>query len=112
MFKLAEATDIRQWDSDASKISITGLGDELPSDLKNCDIINQITCNIREISAAPINSVHDPKVTNTFLNKAAIISGIKLVGLNLNPFCKHKLDNDGWGKPVSLELLNEWHNAI
>lgn len=112
MSELAVAGDVPKWNEGASKISITGLGDDLPADLVHKDLINKITCFIREISATPMYSVHNAAETSAFLERVAGLTGMSLKDISFRVFGEHNPGRDGWGQPISLELFREWRNVI
>lgn len=117
MLKLLTAENIPEWDNECNQININGLGDELPEELikkypEYNDAIDQITQNIREISASQIYGKWDSKLSYSFLNEIQKLTQIQIdTEFDLELFKIHKTRTDGWGTTVSKELIEKWKKA-
>lgn len=114
MMELLSTENIPQWNEELNQINISGLGDPLPSklleDFPNYEKkLDQITQNLREISAAQIFGKWIPENSYLPLKKLQKLSGIRISKeYDLELFKKHNPEPEGWGDPVSLELIEKW----
>jgi len=112
MKSLATASNLPDWDEQASNLAITGLGDPIPADIIEADLINIIACNIREVSASPMYGQHYPEETSRFLGNVVKLCNYSLTNSQIEIFGKHRSEADGWGGCVSSEQLQKWKNVI
>ncbi|WP_109435466.1 hypothetical protein [Aquimarina sp. AU119] len=117
MLELLTVENIPEWDNECNQIKITGLGDELPEKLvveypeygKNID---EITQNIREISASQIYAEWNPKISYSHLNRIQELCQVGIdTEFDLELFKKHDAGATGWGIEVSNELIEEWKKS-
>lgn len=109
---IAVTVNIPKWDRLANKLAITGLGDALPGNTPKKELVNDITTNIREISASAIYGVHKPKTTSLYLNKVLRVCSYKLDREKIRCFESHRMEADGWGLPIENSRYSEWENAL
>lgn len=114
LLELLIADNISDWDEEFKKLNITGLGDVLPIEIKekypvHFDTIDLISQNIREISAFQIYGAWKPEASYKFLFNVADLCDVSLEKeFMLECYKKHSHEN-GWGKPINIELREKWN---
>ncbi len=117
MLELLTISNIPKWDNECNQIQITGLGDELPEELiteypKYQSTINEITQNIREISASQIYGEWNPELSYSMLNRIQKLCQIQIsTEFDIELFKMHNAGSNGWGAILSNELIEKWKKA-
>jgi hypothetical protein len=110
--ELPQCTNIPAWDTKGSSLEVSGL-ESLPKDLKNIEGLSELLELVHEISASQIYGAWQPQIGTSFLRKAAKLAGINIQQTALlRNLSEHEPATDGWGEPVTSDLLKRWQNAI
>ncbi len=112
MKNLAVASDILHWDEVASNLDINGLGDSIPPNIPQRNLLNDLACHVREISALNMYGVHEPDKTLALFRLVMKRCDCDLDELKLDCFFRHSPEPDGWGDALSLPEYQEWMDAL
>lgn len=117
MLELLTSNNILEWDNECNQIKITGLGDPLPEKLiaeypEYEKILEEITQNIREISASQIYGEWNPEISYSHLNRIQELCEVEIDSeFELELFKKHNAGATGWGIEVPNELVKKWKKS-
>jgi hypothetical protein len=109
LLKLPKAEDIMEWDESGGHLAQDGLGSPIPDTITHIPKINEITCNIREITASQMCCAYNPKEPVAFVKRAAELCGVDLQrDVDLKLFMKGSSLRSEWADPISNDLFNLW----
>ena len=102
---LLTVDDIPNWDAEANELTISGMGDPLPSELSHVSNLLRMTQSAREISASQIYGQYAPADVTGFLLDVIAISQFDADAYNLEAMCQHS-PSDGWGGPIPEHTID------
>jgi len=108
--QLVFANDVPNWDNEAMKLEIDGMGDPLPVELENIDGLFELVISVREISASQIYGAFQPDAVINFLKKAIEISNLNLDKYNIEPMIQVSTKPEGWGVPLTHDTVQSFKN--
>ena len=106
---LAKAKDIMEWDASDGHLTVDGLGSPIPGNIAHIPNINDIVCNIREITASQMCGAYNAKEPVEYLKRTAELCHVDLRSeVDLWLFLKGSLWRSEWADPVSDALYKRW----
>ncbi len=110
--EVATTEDLPAWERRGAKLEVSGLGDPLPSDLEAITGLQALVQSVHEIAASQMYAAWRPAQVERFLGEAIRLSGLDLArDVNLQALGGHDPGREGWGQPVTTDILATWSAA-
>lgn len=97
---LMATDDVVAWDNHSMTLTITGLGDALPTPLDQAPELAVLLQHAREISATQIYGAWEPAVVARHLKSCLEIAGQEVLGDVPDWILSHRPLHHGWGAPL------------
>ena len=108
----ARADSIVEWDARAKKLSVSGLGDALPSSLASIHGLEGLLCCAHEITASEMYGAWRPNEVLKHLCETAERSGLDAAQV-VSVACSLQTPGaNGWGYPVTEAERESWLDRV
>jgi len=106
--RLSVSECVPEWNEEANRLAITGLGSPLPRALAEVPDLAPLVEAAREVSASQIFGAWDPGEIARLLSECAVLAGLEPGRILARAAELQTADQHGWGHPVVASELVGW----